>query len=142
MEQNNELAHYGILGMKWGVRKQKYYEKKAKSSSGEKAKKYMKKAKEQARANKKYKKAYKAKILSNPTKLYLNRNKFTDAEIKKAMDKYNTEQRLRSYSKESFSYGNEMAKRARGYVITAAATYAFIKKGAPLVEKLLDRTGG
>ena len=24
---NNELKHYGVPGMKWGVRKKRYYEK-------------------------------------------------------------------------------------------------------------------
>ena len=35
-----------------------------------------------------------------------------------------------------------MARKARGYIVTAAATYAFIKKGKPLIEKLLNKTGG
>lgn len=58
------------------------------------------------------------------------------------MKKFSKEKTLRDYSRDSFSYGNDMAKKAKGYVLTAAATYAFVKKGEPLVKELIQKVKG
>lgn len=137
--ENNELAHYGVLGMKWGVRKQKYYEKKARSSSGSKSKKYAEKAAKQARANKKYKKAYRAQILSDPTKLYKHRKDFSKEEIDKAMSNFNREQKLRGYSRDKKSYNSQNNKISKGLAIagTIVGTAELAKRGKEVTDYFL-----
>lgn len=137
MEQNNELAHYGVLGMKWGVRKEKYYANKAKKSSGEKAKKYTEKLIKQKKANKKYKKAYRAQILSDPTKLYKHRKDFSKEEIDKAMNNFNREERLRNYSQNKQNSKLNTIKRITAYGTAALGTYAVVKKGKKIVDDMI-----
>ena len=134
--ENNELAHYGVVGMKWGVRKEKYYEKKAKTSSGKKKEKYIDKLKKQKKENKKSKKAYRAKILSDPTKLYKHRNEFSKEEIDKAMSKFNREQKLRGYSRDKQGYNSSQNKLKKAITMATGAivTVETLKRGKKLVD--------
>lgn len=107
---NNFLEHYGVKGMKWGVRKsyekaKKVFSSKISDYKKKKLKKKRVKSLEKARkvrmANmKKAKKAAerRAKILKNPTKLLKNRDQFTRSEIEDAIKGFNLERNLRELS--------------------------------------------
>lgn len=104
------LEHYGVKGMKWGVRKSYDKAKRTFQSklSDYRQKKFRKKrVKTLAKARKvrmaNMKKAKKAaenrvKILKNPTKLLKNRDQFTRAEIDDAIKGFEMEKRLRELS--------------------------------------------
>lgn len=109
------LEHYGIKGMKWGVRKT--YEKATKvfqsKLSDYKQKKLQKKrvkslvkARKVRMANmKKAKKAAERRVaaLKNPTKLLKNRDQYTRAEIEDAIKGFNLEKQLRELSMSQLS---------------------------------------
>lgn len=106
-EVSDVLEHYGVPGMKWGVRKQRPTSGQPQKISKKQAKKLLKQKKAtQAKKEREAKK--RAKILKNPTKLYRNRDKFSEAEIKKAMERFNWERNLRSLSKADLDYGRDV----------------------------------
>lgn len=137
--KNNELAHYGVLGMKWGHRKQKYYEKKARTSTGKKAEKYINKLEKQKRINKKANKEYRRKILSDPTKLYKHRNEFSKEEINSAMKRFETEEKLRSHSANRKNSRLNTLNRVIGYGTAAFTVYEMAKKGKKIVNDILEK---
>lgn len=100
---SNFIEHYGVPGMKWGVRKAKPPSESFKITR-KKAKELLKKKKKKAQEAER-----KKKILKNPTKLYKHRNEFSEAEIKKAMERFNWERNLRSLSKSDLDYGRDVA---------------------------------
>lgn len=102
------LEHYGVPGMKWGVRKQRPTSGQPQKISKKQAKKLLRQ-KKAAKAQKEREAKKRAKILKNPTKLYRNRDKFSEAEIKKAMERFNWERNLRSFSKSDLDYGRDIA---------------------------------
>lgn len=104
------LEHYGVKGMRWGVRKSR---EKAKSVFQSKISEYRKKKLQKKRVKtlakarktrianmKKAKRAAerRAKILKNPTKLLRNRDEFTRSEIEDALRGFDMERRLRELS--------------------------------------------
>lgn len=111
MSRDDELYHYGVLGMRWGIRKDRG------SSSSSLRKKYRqhkinkkrKKSLEKARKAKRRRQEY----LKDPVKLYRHRDEFSTEEIRNALDRLNTEQKLHEAS---------IAKLQRGakYVETLA----------------------
>lgn len=125
-DYRNFLEHYGVKGMKWGERKERQtsgkkrkkrsFTEQTRARRATRAKKKAAKAKEraerqEAEAKKKAsqdaskKEAQRKKILSNPTSLYKHRNEFSYDEIKKAMDQFEWEKRLSSYSKDRLNNG-------------------------------------
>lgn len=105
------LEHYGVPGMKWGIRKQRQSSgsnkrksrasiRKAERAKKEKEKQRIQAAKEAARKERRRK-----DILNNPTKLYKHRNEFTYDEIKEAMKKFDWEKQLSNYSKDQVTRG-------------------------------------
>lgn len=103
------LEHYGVKGMKWGVRKEQPTSSGTSTLTKKQAKKLLKQ-KKLAQAKREREAVKRKKILSNPTKLYKNRDKFSEAEIKKAMEKFNWERNLRSLSKSDLDYGRDVVK--------------------------------
>lgn len=129
----DELEHYGVLGMKWGVRKDRY-----KSGSGSSKKKQTLKdrveankkkaeAKKQA-AEKEYVKKNKMKILSSPTELYKYRTHFTKDEIDAAMKTFQWEKQLRELSRSEMNQGKDYINTALGYIQTSMNAYNMFAK--------------
>ena len=124
-DYRDSLEHYGVPGMKWGVRKSRVtsgkkrsLSQKAKDRRAQRARNRVARAK--ARAEKKEaedkkkaasaatkKEVQRKKILSNPTSLYKHRNEFTAQEIQQAMQQFEWEQRLSNYSKTRINNGAE-----------------------------------
>lgn len=110
MTRDDELYHYGVLNMRWGIRKDRsasssLRKKYKKHKANVKRKKTLAKAREAKRRRQEY--------LKDPVKLYRHRDEFSTEEIQKAIDRINTEQRLHDAS---------IAKLQRGakYVETLA----------------------
>lgn len=115
-EYRNDLEHYGVPGMKWGVRKDREWtgtrrtatpqqKKKARqrmSSLEERRKRQVAKRSEAIakKAEKQKLQAIKKRdsILRNPTKLYKHRYEFTQDEINAALRRFDWEKRLNEYS--------------------------------------------
>lgn len=116
------LYHVGKLGMKWGHH----------SGGGSKS---MSSQKRQ-------------KILNSPTRLYANRNKFSEAEIQNAMKKMKMERELRNLSRDHLDTGKKYADILLGYTTAAAAVYGLsktpvgqtiIKSGKTVIKKAISK---
>lgn len=119
MEKNlsNELEHYGVLGMKWGVRKDRIS-----SSTGKKKKKTSMKAK-LAKIKKEQAEKRRKAILDDPRKLYRNRKKFTKEEIDAAMKQFEWEGKLQQQSLDRIKRGQEEAAKILGLMTTGLGMY-------------------
>ena len=107
------LMHYGVLGMKWGVRHDK-----RKSS-------YAKMTKPISEVEKKaIKEAKKKEVLSSRSakKLYDNADLFTDEELEKAYKRLNLEKNISNIADNEVSSGKKKAKNASKTLITVATT--------------------
>lgn len=69
MEEQDYLVHYGVLGMKWGVRKNRKPSANRIEKAQKKAQKYNEKSKKQASLSKKYKEAAVKENVKNTEKL-------------------------------------------------------------------------
>lgn len=143
-EYRDDLEHYGVKGMRWGVRKKqesssgkrrsskkKTFSQKVQAKRAARAKRRVAKAKARSakEAAAKQKKAEKAKakqeqrrrdILNNPTKLYKHRREFSPDEIQNAMKQFDWERRLNQYSRDQLNNGadfiNTMFKYANNSI--------------------------
>ena len=150
---DDELYHHGIKGQSWGVEngppyplnaagKRKFRERlKARMKQGtEAAKKKISEASRVHKENKAAKKAAKIeekeqaraekhrqtldKLAKSPTALYKNRDAYTTAELKNALDRINTEQKLHEMSIKELNRGKEVLDTIIGYGQTAVKAYS------------------
>lgn len=118
---NNELIHYGILGMKWGVRRTEAQlararDKKSKSSSED--------------VSEDYKKAHSSKSVKS----------MSDAELRTRLNRLHMEQQYSKLNPDKVSRGKEVANKIlkAGTTIAAATTTAItIYNNADKIRKIM-----
>lgn len=143
-EYREFLEHYGIPGMKWGVRKERKtsgrrrtkrtFSEKVKARRQQRAKDRVARAK--ARAEKQQQEAQKKaakeqvkkekkrqSIMNNPTQLYKHRREFTADEIQNAMKQFEWEKKLSEYSKNDLKNGAEFINTMFTYSNNAINLY-------------------
>ena len=117
------LAHYGILGMKWGVRRyQPYSVRGRKSGEG---------GKEVGEAKKKSKTPTKEQLLksTDPNEVWKYRDQLNDRELRERVNRIQTEQQLQQIiaqsSKKGETAANKVLKKVETMAIAGIAAYAF-----------------
>lgn len=110
---NNYLQHYGIPGMKWGVRRYQPYPNGSKRKGREVGQAAKKKAPESARS--------KAK-------------KMSDAELRAAINRQQMEQQYANLNKSNVQRGAEWAKKTGGTIATAIITGIAIEQGKKFIK--------
>lgn len=139
---DDELYHHGIKGQSWGAQNGPPYPLNAagKASFRKRLKARMKAAVDDHKQRKAAKKAVKLeekevakaekrketldKLATSPTALYKNRNAYTTQELKDALDRINTEQKLHEMSIKELNRGKDVIDTIVGYGQTAVKAYA------------------
>lgn len=125
---NNELEHYGIKGMKWGIRRTpaELGHKISSGISNLKKKSEKKRARRErvkkARSRQKVLKR-RAEILKDPKQLYKYKDYFNKSEIEDAMKRFRMEKELRDLSQNSMRAGKEYVNTILDYVDTGVRAY-------------------
>lgn len=142
-DYRDSLEHYGVKGMKWGVRKKyetaggrkkRTFSEAVKDRRVQRAKNRVARAKARAEKQALTQKqkaekaaALKAKkrqdILNNPTQLYKHRREYSAEEIQAAMRQFEWEKKLSEYSKAQLNNGAEFIKTMVAYTSNAIALY-------------------
>lgn len=132
------LEHYGVKGMRWGVRKdrdqgssssptkmtflqKRKQQRAAKEAEAKKKKKAAEKKKAAAAAQKAARK--REQILRSPTKLYKNRYDFSQDEINDALKRFKWEAELQSYSQKQMAQGKQYIDTVFQYANSAINVY-------------------
>ena len=111
----NELYHYGVLGMKWGIRKDR------RGSVGSSKKK----TGEVEKYHEDYKRAHSKKRVSS----------MSDAELRSRLNRLQMEQQYRKLSSEKIGRGKSFMKKA----VTAGATVASVTTTAITIYNNFDK---
>lgn len=129
------LAHHGIPGMRWGVRR---YQNKDGSLTSSGRKHYSAEAKAERKAKKAETKAAKRreKILNDPKLLKKHFNEYSEKEINDALKKFDQMQRLESHTK-----NRSKAGRIRKAMASTVGTGALIVSGYNTYQALKKITG-
>ena len=117
------LAHYGILGMKWGVRRyQPYSVRGRKSGEG---------GKEVGEAKKKSKTPTKEQLLksTDPNEVWKYRDQLNDRELRERVNRIQTEQQLQQIiaqsSKKGETAANKILNNVKKLAIAGVSAYLF-----------------
>lgn len=112
---NNSLTHYGILGMRWGVRRSKAQLRRARGpNSGPR------------KVSKEVYEAEKAKAINsgNIKKVQAWQSKLTKNELREAIDRCKMDQELKQVSKDQISNGRKVVKTVADDLGTAVKIVA------------------
>lgn len=130
------LAHYGVLGMKWGVRKDR---RKGSGGSSPRKKSKVFKSVQRAIAKSKKKKAQKKKQQSNTPKKP-NVKTMSDEELRRRINRLQMEQQYAALTKSPPSKGKQMVgqiMKTIGTNVTSQASKAAGKVVAEAVEEMM-----
>lgn len=121
------LEHFGITGMKWGIKNGPPYPLGPDVSTGKKLKKEAKKAarkakKEQAKA------AKKESNTKRPDKMYKNRKEYTVEELEKENRRFRAEEEMFNHSEQYRRRGTQFIQGLVQAGTSAVALSALIKK--------------
>ena len=141
MEYGNELYHYGVKGMKWGVRRTPaQLGHKTSSTKKKKTGVIAKTAKKISSDHKKKEKAKakaKASIKKNNEIKKKNVSEMSDEELRKAVQRLQLEKQYRDLNPRTVSAGEKFAKSVMDQVVTPAATDA----GKQLLREYMLKQG-
>lgn len=136
-EREKELAHSGILGMKWGKRR---FQNPDGSLTAEGRIRYLKGGDKAIRKAEKQRERRQA-ILSDRKKLYKHRGEFSKAEIDKAMEKFAAEDQLKGQmnaEKAAKQQAKMDAQKARAALVQSKADYKKMKMQLKLNKQAED----
>lgn len=138
------ISHYGVLGMKWGVRKKRASSSSGRTSSKKKTTlfssvKKRQAAKKRAKAVQKREDDRLAKNLSNDRK---NIKSMTDAELNKYVARLQKEKQARDLKYDSLSTGKKIIKKAATDSATKILSTAGYQIGIYLIGKPVNKTFG
>lgn len=161
----DSLEHYGVPGMKWGVRKdrgssgsgtsgRKKSVSKTRAATRREEREKVRAAKKASEAKKKAetelakKEAQRKKILRDPRQLYKHRDEFTYDEIRDAMKRFDWEKQLNGYSQSQVAQGAKfvgdlfnLANNSINLYNAAARIANSVGDNGPPIIKSLDVIG-